>query len=71
MGFFSIKSAYFIEKEIELRGVVETSSRKGASKLWQENWKLRLLNVDLKKKKINGLLAMKYCQLESIYSEER
>lgn len=45
-GLFSVKSAYFLQKEMEQRGVAETSFRRGVSKVWQEIWKLRLPNVE-------------------------
>jgi hypothetical protein len=33
-GLFSVKSAYFIQKEMEQRGRAKTSSRAGDSKVW-------------------------------------
>ena len=45
---FSVKSAYFIQKELEQKGEVESSSREGISKVWHEIWKLRLPNAQKK-----------------------
>jgi ribonuclease HI len=44
-GFFSVKSAYFIQKELERKEEAESSARRGISRVWQEIWKLRLPNA--------------------------
>ena len=44
-GLFSVKSAYFIQKELDRKEEAESSSGTGTSKVWKEIWKLRLPNV--------------------------
>jgi hypothetical protein len=44
-GFFSVKSAYFIQKELERKEEAESLARRGISRVWQEIWKLRLPNT--------------------------
>ena len=65
-GFFSVKSAYFIQKDLERKNEAESSTKRGKSRVWQDIWKLRLPNAG---KFFYGELVMKSCLLGLIYIE--
>jgi hypothetical protein len=45
-GSFSVRSAYYIQREIERRGLAEPSSTGERSKVWQKIWNLKIPNVE-------------------------
>ena len=45
-GTFSIKNAYYLQKEIESRGLVESSSMGAKSPVWKQIWGLKIPNVE-------------------------
>jgi ribonuclease HI len=45
-GSFSVRSAYYIQREIERRGLAESSSTGERSKVWQKIWNLKIPNVE-------------------------
>lgn len=45
-GLFSVKSAYYIQREMEALGEAESSSKRGKSTVWKHLWGLRIPNID-------------------------
>lgn len=45
-GIFSVKSAYYIQKDLEAKGVAECSSRHKKNTIWRDIWDLKLPNVE-------------------------
>jgi hypothetical protein len=48
-GLFSVRSAYYLHKAMEKRGMAGSSSNMGTSTVWKDIWRLRLPNVEKKK----------------------
>jgi hypothetical protein len=45
-GTFSVKSAYYLQKEIESRGLAESSSMGVRSPVWKQIWGLKIPNAE-------------------------
>jgi hypothetical protein len=45
-GSFSVRSAYYIQMEMEKRGLAESSSTGERSKVWKQIWELQIPNVE-------------------------
>ena len=65
-GLFSVKSAYYIQKELEARGMAESSTRKEFCRVWRGIWGLQIPNVE---KKNYGELAMIFFPPVQTYTE--
>jgi hypothetical protein len=50
-GRFSIKSAYFLQKDLNKKGVAESSWTGGHTTIWKKVWALPIPNTEKKKKK--------------------
>ena len=67
-GLFSVKSAYFIQKELERNGTAESSSGTGISKCGR---RFGIYNFQMLRKIFYGVLAIKFCPLASIYIKRK
>lgn len=45
-GVFSVKNAYYLQKELETRVVTECSSTRGSREIWKKLWSLPIHNTE-------------------------